>query len=213
MKKKLILIILLFYYQSFVYSQKNHFMTGGGYSYSKIGDSNYTGYNGFLKLLYSLRSKPLYEDSLDDRISLLYGIGLKYQELTMSQTTTIGNSSGVLTSSQAGLDLAFKYSIFSFSFLLNPYAYYGINNIWTKNISISSFITENINPKVTDLYEGGIGALFLYKWPNIYMGPAFYYSTTYVKYASCEDSLFNVYTGNEGTFQTFFINFVIGFFI
>lgn len=205
MKKIFIPIILLFFYQNFSYSLTNNFMGGGGYSFSKIGDSNYTGYNGFFKLLY--------EDKMDDRISLLYGVGLKYQDVTMSQTTSIGSSSGELSSAQAGLDFGFKYSIFSFTFLLNPYAYYGINNIWTKKISLSSTISVDLKPAVTDLYEGGIGAFFLYKWSNFYMGPAFYYSTTYVKYSSCTDYLSNSYSGNEGTFQSFFINLVIGFFI
>lgn len=181
------------------------FLMSGGYSQAVISNSNYTGYNGTVKLLLPF----------DRGSNFSFGLSGKYENLTTSDSPNSNPNGTITTTLEAafiGIDLAYKITFSLLDIQLNPYFYYGIYNYWNRDTNFNgSVISANPTVNLNVLY--GMGLSFLFKLGFLYFGPAAYYSRGYLEANNYTDTNGNVFGSNTGIYQMLDLNITLGMFL
>lgn len=181
---------------------------GAGYSQIMIGGNTYTGYGAMVKALL-----PFGSDS-----NWYFGFGAKYDSVDStanSSTTQSSNQQNSFnyTSAQAGIDIAFKLSSSFVDFQLNPYAYYGFYNSWTRSTNVSNTTNIVSTELVLANLNYGLGASLLFKIDTFYFGPSAYYSEGYMACDVYTDNFGNSYTSHAGRYEIYNYNLTLGMYL
>ena len=177
------------------------FLSGAGYSAANISDTKYTGYNVFLKFMF-----PFSHD-----YNWFYGVGVRYQNLSFNNNSkTINNSDINFNSFQTGLDLAYFFKTSLVDFVINPFAYFGFYNSFTRTITQSDGTAITASPSILNHISLGSSANILFKASHFYFGPGASYSTSYLQFNNYQDDNGVSYNGISNFYKSWNINFTLG---
>ncbi len=200
---KIILFFLCIIFVKNTHALSYELLIGRGLSLAHIQTNNYYGYNIYVKTFVTL----------SENMSL--GTGLRYEELSSAQNTTLYNNNKYTFSTlQTGLDLAYNLQFAQSKLIINPFLYYSLKDSWQRNTINSQGTTTSQNPQTQNHYSFGTNFDFLYILNNFfYFGAGAGYILSTIKYNDYIDNNNNYYKGSSGFFHTVTLSYIIGFYL